>query len=180
VLGVFLTALAMAGFAFWLRRAPMRSYGSMLLYALGNAILLALLSRMAGPFVFVPALACFITMSVMTYPQFTRHPAPMVALMVAAFAVPVALEIGGVISQTWEVRPGFGLISHAGALVIREGSTVVMIVGASIATIVIAGIHAASISRTSRSAQLQLVTQAWHLRQLLPARHSTAPSSASS
>lgn len=50
--------------------------------------------------------------------------------------------------------------------VISGGRTFTL--GATLATFVIAGIHAASIARTSRRAQLALVTQAWHLRQLLP------------
>ena len=40
----------------------------MMLYAIGNALLLVMLSRMAGPFTFVPAMACFMTAGMMAYP----------------------------------------------------------------------------------------------------------------
>jgi len=38
----------------------------------------------------------------------------------------------------------------------------------SITMVVVAGIAAARIYRANRDARIQLVTQAWHLRQLLP------------
>jgi len=60
-------------------------------------------------------------------------------------------------------------VSHAGALEIGGVRTVVLLLGASVATIVIAGRIAARIYAASRDAQHQLATQAWHLRQLLPA-----------
>lgn len=62
------------------------------------------------------------------------------------------------------------LVSHAGALVLEGSSTLAMLLAASVVTIMIAGIHAARIYRANRDARVQLVTQAWHLRQLLPAR----------
>jgi hypothetical protein len=43
-----------------------------------------------------------------------------------------------------------------------------MLIVASVATIVIAGIHAARIYRAGREAQRKLLIQTWHLRQLLP------------
>jgi len=52
--------------------------------------------------------------------------------------------------------------------VISGAPTFTLVIGATLATVVIAGFHASSMARTSRHAQLALVTQAWHLRQLLP------------
>lgn len=46
--------------------------------------------------------------------------------------------------------------------------TPALLVTASVAIMVIAGIDAARIIRANRDARIQLVTQAWHLRQLLP------------
>jgi serine/threonine-protein kinase len=167
VLGVFGVAVAMAFAAWRIRHQPERSFAAMFVYAIGNAILLGLMSRMIGPFTFVPAIACVITMSVMAYPAFIARPWALICLIIVGYMVPVALEVRGVIDATWEIRPG-ELISHAGALVVEGTPTIVLLVIASLATIVVAGVHAASITRASRQAQHKLVAQAWHLRQLLP------------
>jgi hypothetical protein len=169
VLGVFFAALMMAFAAWRIRRRPDRGLGEMLIYAAGNVVLLALLSRMAGPFTFVPALTCVVTMSCMAYPAFVLRPAVLIAIMVVGFLIPIGLELQGYLDLTWEIRDGV-LISHAGALDVAGTSTAILLVVASVATFVIAGIHAAALAGTSRRQQQQLVSQAWHLRQLLPAK----------
>ncbi len=167
VLSVFAMALILAFGALLIRHKPLRSLGAMIVYALGNGVLCALMSRMAGPFTFVPALVCIVTMSVMAYPQFVQRPVILIGIMVASFAVPLALEAQSLLRRTWELGDS-RLISHAEALVIDGPRTMTLVIGATLATFVVAGFHAASIGRTNRRAQLQLVTQAWHLRQLLP------------
>ena len=127
-----------------------------------------MLTRMAGPFTFVPALACFVTMSMMAYPAFVVRPWLLIVTMVAGFLLPIVLELWGVLPMTWELRDGT-LVSHAGALVLEGASSVWMIVVASVVTIIIAGVHGAVVAKAYRGAQRQLVTQTWHLRQLLPA-----------
>ena len=167
VLAVFATAVLLAFAAWSFRRKPSRSMVEMIAYAIGNAVLLVLLSRMAGPFTFVPALTCVVMMSCMSYPAFIQRSWVLIVIMVASFAIPLLLEARGLLDMTWELREG-GLYSHAGALVISGSRTLALVVGATLTTFVIAGIHASSLARTNRAAQLQLVTQAWHLRQLLP------------
>lgn len=167
VLGVFGASIALAGAALWIALRPRRSMAWMIGYALGNVILLAMLSRMAGPFTFVPALACVIIMSSMAYPSFTERPTVLLVLIVAGFLVPIGLEHEGLLSMTWEIDGG-KLISHAGALALHGTPTLAMLIGASVATIAIAGIHAARIYRAGRDAQRRLLMQTWHLRQLLP------------
>jgi serine/threonine-protein kinase len=167
VMSVFGMAMILALGALLIRIKPLRSLGAMIVYALGNGLLCALMSRMAGPFTFVPALICIVTMSVMAYPQFVQRPLILIGIMLASFAVPLALEAQGLLRKTWELGDS-RLISHAEALVIGGPRTMTLVIGATLATFVVAGFHAASIGRTNRRAQLQLVTQAWHLRQLLP------------
>jgi len=167
VLGVFAITMAMALFAWRTTRHPERSIGTMLVYALGNVALIAMLSRMAGPFTFVPGLACVITMSVMAYPIFIAKPWLLIGLLLSGLLAPVALEHWGYLASTWDLANG-ELISHAGALAIGGMRTAVMLVAANAAMIAVAGIDAARIYRANREARIQLVTQAWHLRQLLP------------
>jgi len=167
VMAVVLFALAMATLAWRIRVKPQRSLAEMIGYAVCNAALLVTLSRMVGPFTFVPALACFMTMSCMSYPAFVRRPWPLILTIAIGFLLPVTLEALGLLGMTWELRDG-ELVSHAGALRIEGAPSVIMIMIASVVTIVIAGVHSAGIAKASRTAQQQLVTQAWHLQQLLP------------
>jgi serine/threonine-protein kinase len=174
VLGVFGAALMMAVGAWQLVRKPERSFVEMVLYALGNVVLMGMMTRMAGPFTFVPALACVVIMSVMAYPTFIMRSWVLIVLMMVGFLVPIGLEHAGYLASTWEIHAGV-LISHAGALELGGTPTLSLLIIASLATIAIAGIHAARIYRASRTMQLQLVTQAWHLRQLLPAATAGSP-----
>jgi len=167
VIGVVVFAMLMAVLAWRIRHRPERTLGEMMVYALCNGALLVAISRMAGPFTFVPALACFMTMSLMSYPAFVHRPWPVIAIIATAFLLPVTLEAAGLLGVTWELRDG-ELISHAGALRVQGTDTVIMIMFASIVTIVIAGVHSAGSAKARRAAQQQLVTQAWHLQQLLP------------
>ncbi len=168
VLAVFAVAIILAFSAWRIRRQPDRGFGEMLAYALGNGVLIALMGRMAGPFTFVPALVCVVTMSVMAYPAFLQRSWVLIVTMITSFSIPLVLEAQGLLPRTWELRDG-GLFSHAGALVISGTPTMVLVIGATLATVAIAGIHAAALGRSNRHAQQQLVTQAWHLQQLLPA-----------
>jgi serine/threonine-protein kinase len=167
VIGVFVVAVIMASAAFRIMRRGQQSSVFMLAYALGNVALMGMLTRMAGPFTFVPALSCIVIMSVMAYPFFTARSWILILLIAGGFLASILLEMRGYLPVTWEIQQGV-LISHAGALSLQGDPTLAMLIIASVATIVIAGIHAARIYRAGRDARLQLVTQAWHLRQLLP------------
>jgi serine/threonine-protein kinase len=175
VLGVFFTALIMATAAWRIGQRPSRSLGEMVLYAIGNVILIGGMTRMAGPFNFVPALTCVVIMSTMAYPVFIVRPVLLLAILGVGFVMPIVLEIAGWIPSTWEISGG-QLISHAGALKLEGTPTLALLVLASLATIMIAGVLAARIYRNGRDAQRQLVIQAWHLGHLLPARRTSSPS----
>ena len=168
ILEIFALAIAMATSAWLVSRHPERSLASMMLYAFGNAVLIGLLTRLAGPFTFVPGLTCVIVMSVMAYPVFTVHSWVLVATLIAGWIAPIVLELEGVLSTTWDIRDG-ALISHAGALEVQGTPTLVLLIVASLAMILVAGVDSSRIYRASRDARLQLVSQTWHLRQLLPA-----------
>jgi hypothetical protein len=108
-----------------------------------------------------------IVMSVMAYPHFTQRSLLLIAVITLGYFGPIALELLGMLPSTFEIRDG-ELVSRAGALVVHDRTLAVLVVS-SIAFVVVAGILAARIYRTSRDARLQLAIQAWHLRQLLPA-----------
>jgi serine/threonine-protein kinase len=169
VLSVTVATSLMAFSAYRIMRRPSRTYVEMLAYAIGNALLMALLTRMLAPFTFVPALCCIVVMSCAAYPQFGgRRSWALIGIICVGFLVPLGLEEGGVIRRTWDVIAK-DFVIHPNALSVQGGSTITLLVVATVATIAIAGVHAARIYGVNREAQHQLATQAWHLRQLLPA-----------
>jgi serine/threonine-protein kinase len=161
-------ALAMALAAWRLVRVPDRSLAWMLLYMTGNALLLAVLSRLSGSFTFVSALVILITMSSITYPGFLRRPWVVIAVGLAGFLVPIGLEAAGAIPSTWALLDG-AMLLRGDAVRIDGPLAVATIVLATTATVVMAGILSVRLARANRDAQHRLVIQAWHLRQLLPA-----------
>jgi serine/threonine-protein kinase len=167
ILGIFSVSCLLGGFALYFVMRPRVSFGVLLVYAVINAILMALLSRAMSPWTFVPAITSIMIMSMMAYPQFSSRPWILISLFVVGFCAIVGLEVRGFIQPAWEIRDG-ALILHSAALKVQSGSTLMLLFIASITTIVMAGIHAAATYRAGRQAQQQLVIQAWHLRQLLP------------
>jgi serine/threonine-protein kinase len=167
VIGVFASSMIMATAAWRIYRKPARSLAQMIVYALGNALLVIAMARLAGPFTFVPALACVVIMSSMAYPPFITRPWLLVSIVAIGFLVPIALELTHIVDMTWEIKNN-ELISHAGALKLDGVPTTAMLILGSVAMIVVAGMFAARFYRTGRDAQRQLVIQAWHLGHLLP------------
>jgi Mg2+/Co2+ transporter CorB len=139
----------------------------MIAYALGNVALIAGMTRMAGPFNFVPALACVVLMSATAYPAFITRPWLLLGMIALGFLTPIILELTDQLPRTWEIANN-ELVSHAGALKIEGTPTLIMLIVASLVTMMIAGVLAARIYRAGRDAQRQLVRQAWHLGHLLP------------
>jgi len=170
ILSVTACAFFLGGVAVYFIVRPRVSFAVLLVYAFGNAALILLLSRAISPWTFVPALTCIMIMSMMAYPPFAARPWILISLFVLGFSAIVGLEVGGYITPGWEIRDG-SIILHGMALEITRGSTVMLLFVASIATIVMAGVHAVATYRAGRTAQQQLVMQAWHLRQLLPSAH---------
>jgi hypothetical protein len=172
IIGIVIVAAVLGALALLFVVRPRVSFAVLLFYALGNAGLMALMTRAISPWTFVPALTCIIIMSMMAYPQFSARPWLLISLFVIGFCIVIGLEVKGVISPGWEIRDGM-LILHGMALQITSGPTLMLLFVASVATIVMAGVHAAATYRAGRQAQQQLVMQAWHLQQLLPtSRHS--------
>ena len=167
-LGMFALALLLAIAAWDLTRRPHKSVGYMVVYAIGNAVLIALISRFSGPFLVVPAVFAFVTGSVVTYPAFLTRKWLLMGIMLAGFLAPLALEELGVLARTWAMTDA-GLLTFGHGMDMRGTPTVVTVIVASMATVVMAGLQSARVSSASRAAHHRLVLQAHQLRQLLPA-----------
>jgi len=103
-----------------------------------------------------------------TYPAFLRRPWVVIATMLGGFLIPIGLEAAGAIPSTWSLVDG-ALLLRSHVLRVDGAPAVVSIVLATTAAVVMAGLLSAKLARANRDAQHQLVIQAWHLRQLLPA-----------
>jgi hypothetical protein len=106
--GVLGASSAMACAALWISLRPQRSMARMIGYAVSNVMLMALISRMAGPFTFVPALTCVAIMRSMAYPSFTERPVVLLVMIVVGFLAPIWLEHEGHCHRpgTWEIQGG--------------------------------------------------------------------------
>jgi len=103
----------------------------------------------------------------MMYPVFIGRTWLPVSLILFGWLLPIALEQANMVAPTWEVVNG-ALISTSHGVEIGGVSTIVLVLGASLAMMVVSGVLAAVMSRGRFDAQRQLMAQAWHLRQLLP------------
>jgi hypothetical protein len=175
ITGIMVSAVALGVFALRIVVRPRVSTFALVIYAFGNAALMALMTRAISPWTFVPAMTCIIIMSMMAYPQFSTRPWILICIFVIGFCAVVGLEVRGLIAPGWEITNG-AVTLHQMALQISSGPTLMLLFCASVATIVVAGVLAANTYRAGRQAQQQLVMQAWHLQQLLPAQRASAPS----
>ncbi|HSD89402.1 MAG TPA: serine/threonine-protein kinase [Kofleriaceae bacterium] len=167
IIAILATAVVLVLSAWQIWRRPVRTNREMVLYMLANAMLVSLASRLSGPLILTPALACMVIMSAISYPLFTRRPFLLLAIAGFGWVLPIAVEAAGLLAPTWRVVDG-AVISTSASIHIGGIPTIVFLFGVSVAVIVIATLHAGTMARTNRSARDQLVSQAWHLRQLLP------------
>ena len=134
---------------------------------LGNATLVALMSRMFGSLLIAPAVTCIMALSLTSYPQNIDRGRVVIAILVASWAAPVALEWAGVIDRTWYVVEG-AVLSLSPMVKIGGNATVGLLVFANVMTIIVFGLFANKLAVSRRDAQRQVEIQAWHLQQLLP------------
>ena len=146
---------------------------TILFVTLGNACLVALLSRTFGSLLIVPAVTCVMALSLTSYPQNIDRARVVIVIMVLSWIVPVALEWAGVLTPSWRVVDG-AIVSTSAMVKIGGTPTLVLMVFAHVMTIIVFGLFANRLAVSRRDAQRQVEIQAWHLKQLLPtARQST-------
>jgi serine/threonine-protein kinase len=167
VLGIFGLALVMTVAAWDLARRPRKSFGHWVVYAIGNAAILALMDRLASPLLAVPGLVSFITGSVVTYPVFLRRKWLLITIMLAGWLAPLALEVAGFVPATWTIDER-GFVIFGDAINLVGMPAIATVIGAGVATVLMAGLQSSRVGRASRQAHHQLVLQAHQLRALLP------------
>ena len=164
---LFAGASVVAMMSWQIVRRPLRSVAAMTCYALFCCGLIAVLTRISGPFLLVPTLFCALTMSMASFPVFMRYPALLIALMVGSFLLPIAIEQAGWADPTWSIAGG-DITTHVAALAPNNLATSVILIAGLAMILVVSALDAGQLARSNRDARRQLVTYAWHLRQLLP------------
>ena len=131
-----------------------------------NALLLALVTRVAGPLVVTPVLLATTIGGLATQRHLLDRPLYVIGGLTLALAVPLALEAFGVLSETWRITGG-ELISRSAAIAIDGLPTYVVLLVATLGTPIVGGLYNRSIAVARRDAHRKLEIQAWHLRQLV-------------
>jgi len=134
----------------------------------GNSVLIALLSRLFGPFIVTPVVTGVMALSLTSYPRLMPQARIVILFLAGAWIVPVALELAGLLSPAWEVLEG-SVVSTSHVVRVDDGPTAVLLIGGNVLAIVVIGLFANALARSRREAQRAVEIQAWHLRQLLPA-----------
>jgi hypothetical protein len=88
------------------------------IYAVGNALLIAIIGRLASPIVIVPALVSFVTGSIVTYPTFLVRKWLLIGIMLAGFIAPIVLEAYGVLAPSWSISDA-GVVIFGDAMYLR-------------------------------------------------------------
>jgi serine/threonine protein kinase len=133
-----------------------------------SSIAIALMSSLCGPFVLVPGIAATNTMYFAMNAE-KRHRPFVMLVGVIAVAAPFVLELLGVVpaSLAFDAR-GFVLVeraTHFPAL-----WTTVSLLILSVSTVLVPAIMVGRMRDALAAAEQRLFLQAWHLRQMLPAR----------
>jgi serine/threonine protein kinase len=131
-----------------------------------NAILIALVCRMVGPFIIAPTLVMTTLMAYAAHAKLGRVPI-VAAILTASVAVPWALEGLGVLPTTYRFIGGDLVLTSD---LVRFSAAPVQVAFAVLLVTLVAVVAVLSrtIATRQREATRRLELQAWHLRQIVP------------
>jgi hypothetical protein len=133
-----------------------------------GGLLIALVSQLSSPFVFVPVMLCGFIVGLGGQPQLLRRPRLVFTVAFAAFVTPLVLEALHVLPQTWSITSG-KLVVMSQLLKLDGTPGYFVIVGAHLVLIGVACVFLRTVTATRRRARNEVEIQAWQLRQMLPA-----------
>jgi len=137
-----------------------------MIVVLANVTIVALLSRMFGPYVLVPALAAGILGAIAAFPPLIGYFKWVYAAFASAIVVPVALEHAGVWGKTTDFDHAAMRVTSP--IVEMSWRAEVMILVGIVVILYVSGRFAAQLSAGNREAHKRLQLHSWHLRQLVP------------
>ncbi len=122
-------------------------------------------SRLFGPLVFAPSLAAGFLSALMFHARKNEVPA-MVALTVLGIIAPVGLEYAGILPRSYAFT-GDAMLIHAQMAGLREVPSMLFLVIATIAAVLIPAINLWRVRGELDRAQAELAVRAWHLETLM-------------
>ncbi len=136
--------------------------------AVGNALLLALVTRIGSPFLIAPAVAALSTMNLVFSPNYKspRAAALLAAGLASAVLLPWVLELTGVIPRTFHFTETT-MVLEASVVTISAGARNALLAFFVIAIVAAAAGMAFQNRKTERIVRERLHLQAWQLRQLV-------------
>jgi hypothetical protein len=137
-------------------------------FVLANAALIALVARVASPFVLAPGIAAVTATALGVSPSYLRPPivVTMIACLSAAVLLPWVAELAGALSPTMTVVEG-GLRLQAPAFHLRHGGQLVLLVFYVITLLSAAGWLAFALTRRERRLRYRTYLQLWQMRENL-------------
>ncbi|MBA2544863.1 MAG: protein kinase [Deltaproteobacteria bacterium] len=132
-----------------------------------NTALLMALGRLTSPLVIVPTLAVGAGILFGMFPQLLHRPVVVLGACLSSTLVPMALELAGVWSNTWQITDG-QLVIDPGALDFSGAGAKVFLIGITAATAIVFPLFVRSLAIAQRAARRQLEIQAWHFQHLIP------------
>jgi eukaryotic-like serine/threonine-protein kinase len=172
---IALTALTVTCFIYGaiLYAQGARSQWQSLTLAALSAAVVALSSGWLGPFVLVPVAAC--ATGLMFIIHCTRRERPyLLGIWTAALLAPFAVEALGLVPPAYSFRGG-ELVLHARSILLPEGLTMAALAYTSVSFFFLLAVFVGRLRDQQRLAERHLFVQAWHLRQLFPARQDRGP-----
>ncbi|HEV7553986.1 MAG TPA: serine/threonine-protein kinase [Kofleriaceae bacterium] len=160
---------ATLAFAFWAGLKELRDPRAVRFARMslaGNIIMLALLSRIATPFLIAPGLGALIVMVVMAHPRMGKAWF-LCGICCLALLGPFLLETVGLLSPT-TVVVGDGFRLHTAAAALHPAGTLIAMSLFTPFVLAVAALLARSNANRQREAQRVIQLQAWQLRQLMP------------
>ncbi|MBA2542236.1 MAG: serine/threonine protein kinase [Deltaproteobacteria bacterium] len=128
----------------------------------------AIATRMFGPFVIVPSVAAASAISLIVYPPLRKHPLLVSGISLAGWIGPLVLEAAGWLAPTFEISAG--TITSSSILAIDGWSGAALVIILNLGVIAATASFLYQIASERRAAQIALALQAWHDRQLSPAK----------
>jgi serine/threonine-protein kinase len=133
-----------------------------------NAVLIAIVCRLVGPFVIAPTLVVTTLMAYAVHPAFGRMPIIAATLACGVF-VPWALEAAGAIEPTYHFVNGSIVLTSPSvtfsSIPVQIGFALVLVM-----LVLVTAILLRYMSTRQREVTKQIELQAWHLRQLVAPR----------
>jgi serine/threonine-protein kinase len=130
-----------------------------------NAVLIALVCRLVGPFVIAPTLVLTTLMAFAVHPKFGRIRL-VAGILTLGVAVPWALEAAGALAPTYRFEDG-ALVLASPVVRFSEAPVQLAFAAVLVSLVAITALLLRSMATRQRDATRQIELSAWHLRQLV-------------